>query len=530
MLDGNQVRVLDAGGGLNVGNVLAISGRGPDVWVGGEFGLQRYVDGRLRTIVAADEEMLRGTSGIIERANGDLWLNTGSGIFHIDQQEIQKSLQGETDRVTGQYFGVRDGLPGVAAQVRPLGGAVEGTDGRLWFAAGSGLVWLDPERAQHAAAALPVTIQSVLADDHYYDPDTPLRFAPHTSMVQFNYAAMSLSSPETVRYRYRLEGTDAAWREVRVPDAVTYRNLPPGTYHFRVEASNTNGTWTGREALAEFTILPAFYQTRAFLVLCFFGAVGFAYVAGRVRVRQVTQTALARMQERITERERIARDLHDTLLQSVQGLILTLHGVTRKVSNEDARSTIEKTLDQAERTLVEGRDRVRELRGAIPTLDDLPAALGRLAEQMPQTRGTRVNTVVAGGVRELHPIVLDESYSIGREAIVNALTHSGGRRVDVEIVYGRKQFRLRVRDDGGGIDPRILAEGGRADHWGLRGMRERAARIGAQLRIRRSDPGTEVELVIPGAAAYPSARSGSLRRWLSFARNGAQRTRASGTN
>ena len=210
------------------------------------------------------------------------------------------------------------------------------------------------------------------------------------------------------------------------------------------------------------------------------------------------------MEERLEERERIARDLHDTLLQSVQGLILKFHAVSKQIPPElPAHAALEKTLDQAEEVLAEGRDSIRNLRADSASLSDLPAAFRSIAEETSQGREATFKTVVEGRVRELHPLVLQECYCIGREAIINALSHSDGRNVEAELAYDSREFRLRVRDDGRGIEPEILEAGGRPGHWGLQGMRERAEKIGGQLRFwSRAETGTEVELTVPAGTAY----------------------------
>jgi signal transduction histidine kinase len=222
------------------------------------------------------------------------------------------------------------------------------------------------------------------------------------------------------------------------------------------------------------------------------------------------------MEERLEERERIARDLHDTLLQSVQGLILKFHAVSKQIpADMAAHNALEKTLDHADEVLAEGRDRIRNLRVHSASLSDLPAAFQSVAEETSEGSDAIFKMVVEGHVRDLHPLVLEECYSIGREAIINALSHSRGQHVEAEITYDSRQFRLRVRDDGRGIDPEILAAGGRSDHWGLQGMRERAEKIGGQLRFwSRPETGTEIELIVPGATAY----QGSSRRAELFRR------------
>jgi len=221
------------------------------------------------------------------------------------------------------------------------------------------------------------------------------------------------------------------------------------------------------------------------------------------------------MEERLEERERIARELHDTLLQGVQGLILQFHVAAKRTSDEATRDALEKTLDRADQVLAEGRDRVRDLRTETIPFGGLPAAFKQVAKETPQPGGATVKTVVEGTVLLLHTLVREETYRIGREALVNALTHSKGRHVEVEIIYDPRQFRLRVRDDGCGIDQSVLDDGGRADHWGLQGMRERSERIGGQMKIwSRPDAGTEVELTVPGATAYESDSSKSKRSWF----------------
>ncbi len=215
-----------------------------------------------------------------------------------------------------------------------------------------------------------------------------------------------------------------------------------------------------------------------------------------------------RMDERVQERTRIARELHDTLLQDVQGLILKLDAIAKRMPASDpAREEIEKTLDYADRVLAEGRDRVRNLRVYSVSDNELPAAFQRIAEELSPDRTATLKTVAEGSVRELYPTIQEECFLIGREAISNALKHSKGSNIEVEIIYDSREFRLRIRDDGLGIDAEILGKGARVNHWGLQGMRERAERIGAELEVwSRVGSGTEVQLTVPAATAYRSAR------------------------
>jgi len=210
---------------------------------------------------------------------------------------------------------------------------------------------------------------------------------------------------------------------------------------------------------------------------------------------------------RIAERERIAQDLHDTLLQSVQGLILKFSALTMRIPPEDTtRHEMEKTLSQANEVVREGRDRIRNLRAFAASRGDLPEALQRVADEISPGSAISFEMLVEDVARELHPMVLEESYYIGREALINAFRHSGGSHIELRITYHSRQLRLRVHDDGRGIDPAVLEKRGRENHWGLLGMQERAKRIGAELNLSsRPGGGTEVELTVPAATAYQTS-------------------------
>ena len=502
VLEGDNLRIFDQNDGLGVGNVLAIAGRGPDVWIGGDLGLQRFINGRLVTINAVDDDMLRGISGIIERANGDLWLNGITGVFHISQAEISRALQDPTHRVTGEHFGGRAGLPGYAPQVRPLATAVESTDGRLWFAVTNGVVWLDPNHADKPAAAIPISIQSVYADDKYYELGTPLRFPARTSNVAIHYVAVSLSAPERVRYRYKLQETDEEWREVRTAEPVTFRNLPPGSYHFIVATSDTNGAWSDKVATVEFTILPAYYQTIWFRLAII--ATGLLLVFGlyRLRLRQATSRLRVRFDERLFERTRIARELHDTLLQTVQGSKLVAeHALDKSDDLVHMRSALEKLTMWLTQATQEGRAALNSLRTSITETNDLAAGLQRATEECLRNKRIEVKFSVSGTSRSTHPIARDEVYRIGYEAMRNACEHAAASQVEVDLRYAQ-DLTLRVSDNGCGIDPVVAAEG-KTGHFGLQGMRERAKRIGSKLTLNSSpDSGTAITLVVPGNVIF----------------------------
>src|SRR5271157_4749873 len=351
VLDGDLLlKIFGPSDGIRVGNITAIYGRGPEIWIGGEFGLQQFDHGKFHNIEAVDKEWLRGISVIVETANGDLWLNGLGGIFHISRAELQEALQDPAHQVSGERFGRREGLLGLAPQVAPLPSAIEGTDGRLWFIVTNGVVWLDPAQASNRIPPPPVTIQSVAADDRGYRLDEPLKFRAHTSSVQISYAAISLSDPEGIRFRYKLRETDKDWHEAATSTSVSYRNLPPGSYHFLVNASDVrnlppgsyhflvnasdaNGWWSDNTATAEFTILPAYYQTNWFRVLCAVFFMALLWAGYQWRVRQLRHQFEMTLDARVGERTRIARELHDTLLQGFHGLVFRFQAARNMLPN-----------------------------------------------------------------------------------------------------------------------------------------------------------------------------------------------------
>jgi len=500
----NQLRI-DEGGAL---------------WAATEGGLSRLKDGHVATLTGKNGLPCDSVHWSMEDDAHALWLYTACGLVRIARSELDAWVAAVEEDGDAQptihvtVFDSSDGVINVVGAGHYSPQVAKSSDGRLWFADLDGVSVVDPRHLPFNRLLPPVHVEQLIADRTTYEATSEagerVRLPPLVRDLEIDYTALSLVAPEKVLFRYKLENFDRDWQEVSTRRQAFYTNLPPGNYRFRVVACNNSGVWNEEGTSLDFSIAPAYYQTAWFRVSA---AAGFLLLLGalyRLRVRQVAGQVRGRMEERLAERERIARDLHDTLLQSVQGLILKFHAVTTHLRHdEQAYDILEKALDQADRVLAEGRDRIKHLRGTTEASAVLPAAFQRVVEETPHGGDVAFKAVVEGSVRELHPLIREESYCIGREALVNALTHSEGRHVEVEITYDPRQFRLRVRDDGRGIDPAIIEEG-RSEHWGLRGMRERAQRIGAQLNLwSRAETGTEVELTVPGATAYqvPGARA-----------------------
>ena len=434
--------------------------------------------------------------------HSDLWLIAECGLIEIRSDDLQQWREHPDLNVKFDLFDAFDGAQPYLPAFRPL--ATRSNDGRLWFANDTVAQMIDPDGPLRNPILPPVHIEDVIADRKTYSPENRLRLPALTRDLEIDYTALSFVVPQKVQFRYKLEGYDHDWQDPKTRRQAFYSNLPPRNYTFRVKACNNSGVWNEAGASLDFNLAPAYYQTRSFLALCVLTTMALLYLLYQLRLRQATQRVRASVEARQAERERIARDLHDTLLQSVQGLILKVHAGVRQIPpKEPGRQTIEKALDHADQVLAEGRDRVRNLRAVAESLADLPAAFRRVADEKPQTHDTSFKTVVEGSVRELYPTVLEECYAIGREALINALSHSEGLHIEVEINYDAREFGLRVRDDGRGIDPEILEKGARDGHWGLPGMRERAGKIGAHLEFwSRRGTGTEIGLTVPAAMAY----------------------------
>jgi|SRR5579871_366698 len=526
VLDGDRVQTFGPSDGVRVGEVTAIHGRGSEIWIGGELGLQQFDHGRFHGIGAVDEDSLRGISGIVETENGDVWLNGLGGIFHIPRQEIAQALENSAYRVSGERFGRGDGLPGLAPPLRPIPSAIEGTDGRLWFTVNNGVVSLDPAHASKKVAPPPVSIQSISADDRGYRLDSPIVLPPLTSSVQIGYAAISLSGPERIRFRYKLQEIDTDWHDAQASNPVSYRNLAPGSYHFVVGVSDSNGLWSNNTAAAEFTIRPAVYQTNWFRALCAAALLALLWGVYVLRLRRLHRRFDLTLSARVHERTRIARELHDTLLQSFNGLLLHFAAAARmfRMQPDEALRMLDDTIDQARRALKEGREAVQGLRSSTEEPNNLGEAILRLAQELSKghsgaepTSGSVHQPIdlrvhVEGEPKRLHPLVRDEMYRIAGEALRNAFQHSQATQIEAELQYDVRQLRLRIRDNGKGIDPELLALEGREGHFGLRGLRERAELAGGKLTIWSGlAVGTEVEVTIPASRAYAPAASRNRR-------------------
>ncbi|MEG3159509.1 two-component regulator propeller domain-containing protein [Sphingomonas sp. LB2R24] len=492
------------------GQVSVLYQHGSDVLIGSNSGLARLREGKL-TVLQRDYPWLQGISGIVASASGEIWILARAGIVQLQAIDLEQALEDQRRILHPRIYDVRDGLPGPPTEGYAKNSAVAGGDGRLWFITTEGVVRIDPARLVRNAVVPPVRITGLHAGDiHTRDPQS-IRLSKGTSQVEIDYTALSLAIPERVRFRYKLDGIDKDWIEAGNRRQAFYTNLQPGSYSFTVIAANNDGVWNTKGASSVFRIPPTFLQSGWFVMLCTAAVAVLLWLTYRARVRFLTAQLRARHAARLGERERIARDLHDTLLQTFQGLIYRFQAAANRLPKTmPARVLLEDALDRADAALIEGRDRVTGLR-AVQAPGSLSQALLEVADEMSTRFPAGFRIVEEGQPKTLSNYVADEIQQIAVEAVRNAFQHGKATSIEVTICYDIAAFRFGLRDNGIGIDTEQHARGSKPGHFGLVGMRERAARVGGLLRVSsNAGNGVEVLLTVPADRAYsslPSARS-----------------------
>jgi signal transduction histidine kinase len=497
-------------------NALLVDADGT-LWVGTQLGLNRF-DGATQQFHAYTERDAlpsNAVEGILEDRQRNLWVGTDNGLAKVTPS---------TNSVRTYY--ASDGLAG--SEFNYWGAPFQDTHGEMFFPGVNGLTAFYPDKIRDNSYVPPL----VLTDFRLFNEPVPV--GPHSllkkgisytqslelshaqSIFSFEFAALSYQAPATNRYRYRLEDLDRGWNLVSSKHRlVTYTTLPPGDYVFRVQGSNNRGVWNENGTSIRIRILPPWWGTWWFRTVCVAVSLALLWVAYQLRVRQLHQQFNMRLEERVNERTRIARDLHDTLLQSFHGLLLRFQAAANLLPEGEAKAQFEGAIDLAAQAITEGRDAIQGLRLSTIETNDLASAISTLGQELAagetNPNAAEFHVGVEGTSRDLHPILRDEIYRIAGEAMRNAFKHAQAHQIEVEIRYDERQLRLRVRDDGKGIDPKLLHEDGRPGHFGLRGMRERAKLSGGKLTVwSELDSGTELELSIPASRAY--ATSAGRRR------------------
>ncbi len=557
-IEKSRITTFNAANGL-IADAISTIQETPDgaIWVGTAGGLESFRNGNWRKYGGQDGLPPGRVNSLAVDRDGVLWIGSSAGLFFFSGSLVESarnapaSLEGEifglaadesgglwaaTDRhvvrgsrasllgkgdapATMREFSMADGLPSTRG-IRRDRAVAKDPSGRIWFSLQGGLGVINPALPSAAAPAL-VTLESIAVDGRPLVAAPIARYPSDRRRVVFNFIGVSLAVPGRVRYRYRLDGYDTAWSQPTESREAAYTSLPPARYTFHVMASNSEGLWNGLPASVGLEVEPHLSETLWFRITSLSFAVAALFVGFRYRLARAHEEVNMRFQERLAERTRIARELHDTLLQNFQGLLFELQAARNLFSRrpEDAMRTLDEAIGGAEAAIAEGRDAIHDLRSGSVRHAGLTQLLASAGQELAAAEDSNLNgalfrLTVEGPSRTLSPVLQDELYSIGREILRNAFRHARAVNIEVEIRYDARSLRLRIRDDGVGINPQVLSEGAREGHWGLPGVRERAKLIGAKLDFwSEAGAGTEVQIIVPASVAYSKSPDARRSAW-----------------
>jgi len=485
------------------------------ILIGAEDGLIGWREGKVQRMTVKNALPCDFVISFIQDKERRWWLYTRCGVVEFSDSELQRWWAHPDALVQNRVY---DTFDGAQPNIGSFKQAAYSPDGRVWFASGVVVQMVDPSILSQKTPPAQAYIESLVAGRKDFQATPNLKIPPNPRDLQIDYTSPTFSIPQKVNFRYRLDNYDRDWRDAGTRRQAFYTALPPGKYSFRVIASNSDGVWNDNAAKVDFSVAAAYYQTNWFRALCATVFLALLWAAYQFRVRQLHHEFAMALDARVSERTRVARDLHDTLLQSAHGLLLRFQTVSQLLPDRpiEAKEKLDNAIDQTANFITEARDEVQGLRDSTVQNNDLALAISTLGQELGTDSANNrpvFRVALEGEARNLHPILRDEIYKIAAEALRNAFRHAQARQIEVEIRYDNEQFRLRVRDDGKGVDPAILSRQASEGHYGLPGMRERADLLGGKLVVwSEVDAGTEVELRVPASKAYATAQR---RSWLS---------------
>jgi len=480
------------------------------LWIATSGGLAFFTSDRIDVPKYLTNSLREDIFGVAEDKQGSLWIVTSDHVLQVPRDRL---LAGSLIDSDVQSYGTEDGLPGIGGGRRDRS-VVTDVKGRIWISLAHGLATADPAFTARNAVPVSVRIESISVEGRPVSTGDPMKFVAGTRSITFNYADSNLSVPQRIRFRYALEGSHQGWSNDVALRQVVFTNLGPGSYRFRIVASNGVGVWNGPETVVNFAVQPAYWQTWWFRIACCMLACLIILATYRLQMLRLTQRLNVRFQDRLAERTRIAQELHDTLLQGVLSASMQLDVVEDQTPDDaPTKPLLRRVLQLMGQVTEEGRDALRGLRAPASHSGNIETALSRVRQELAMGENTAYRVVAHGTPLPLSPTIRDDVFRVAREAVVNAFLHAHAENIEVEVEYAKRFFRVLVRDNGRGIDSRVL-DAGREGHWGLPGMRERSENIGASLKLRsRVGAGTEVELTVPGTIAFAGPSRNVLSLW-----------------
>ncbi|MBC7926717.1 MAG: hypothetical protein H7039_13765 [Bryobacteraceae bacterium] len=458
------------------------------VWSGTNNGLTRWLGDRLTAYGAKQGLPATAITSISEDDARRMWIGTGNGIHAYSLDAFNQVDKGAKKTLEGLSIGAEDGLPeSEIIEIRKK------ANGMLLFASAHSLGELDPVRILRKETLVSPVIEGVVVDGVPSLPGTALRLAPDVRHVDFTFTAPSFDAPEKVAFRYRLAGLDSDWILSGTRRSASYTSLRPRDYVFEVQAANGDGLWNRNSTLLPFAMSAYFYQQPWFAVLSFLTFAAVLWTAYVLRIHQIQY----RHQLVIAERTRIARDLHDTLLQGFSGAIWQLDATAKKVESApaSARAELESILRQMDASVIEARESIASIRLPKRSGESLLARVRELASGIVRDPAVSVEIRETGVASELDTSVEEEVYAVIGEALRNSVKHSGAQRIEVNIEWSSSGLSVQVSDDGCGFEPSAHPRKG---HFGIQGMQERMRTAGGTLEIQgQPQKGTSVQLRVP---------------------------------